>query len=284
MPEKPVCSICNGAEVVYVNDTDVETCRCLKARLVKQHLGPEIASAPTILQSPLLKVVEDAVVLDRTQENLFIKAPWVDVLPHLKWVFYAKGTRFRFRIITDEKIKTVFVGAESYMSRPKGKRDDVIPINSLNDLVGSDYDLVIIRLGFLGHKNVAAPGALKEALMIREVACRPTWIVEMPTNIFGYGCPTYSDDVADYIERHFEVLNLTRTDRPVPQPLPPELDEDVTGMEDPSEMPPLPISAAQAPRVHTPPSSVGDYIMDHLMGGDNRKKGGWKKKSGGGPV
>lgn len=280
MPEKPVCSICNGAEVVYVNDTDVDTCRCLKARLVKQHLGPEIASAPTILQSPLLQVTEDVVVQDRTQENLFIKAPWVDVLPHLKWVLYAKGTRFRFRIITDEKIKTVFVGAESYMSRPKGKRDDVIPINSLGDLVGSDYDLVIIRLGFLGHKNVAAPGAFKEALMIREVACKPTWIVETPTNIFGYGCPTYSEDVADYIERHFEVLNLTCTNRPAPVLLPPEYDDAVSGTEDPSEMAPLPTGVTQ-PRFHSPPSSVTDDIMSHMMGGGSKKKG-WKKSGGGG--
>jgi hypothetical protein len=284
--EKPPCPLCGGAEVIYVNDFDVDTCRCLKARLIKQHLGSEIASAPTILRSPVFVVKDDEVRVDRTKDNLFIKAPWQDVLPHLKWVFYCKGTRFRFRIVTDEKIRTVFVGNESYRARSKSTRDDVTTFNSLGDLVGSDFDLIIIRLGLLGHKNVAAPGALKEALMLREVACLPTWIVEQPNNPFGPGCHTYSEDVADYIERLFEVVNLTRKDRPAPVPRPPETDADeVTGNEDPAAME-SPVAAEPVEsHFETPPSAIDDDMMSQLVGSGGKKKysgSSWKKKSGGG--
>lgn len=286
-PDKPPCPLCNGAEVVYIDngDTDVEACRCLKARLLKQHLGPEIASAPTILGSPLLVVKNDEVVVDRTKENLFIKAAWPDLLPHLKWAFYCKGTRFTFRVITDEKIKTVFVGSESYTSRAKGKRDDMLTMNSLADLVGSDYALVIIRLGYLGHKNIAASGALKEALMLREVACLPTWIIEKPTQPF-YECHAYSDDTAAYIEQHFETVTLGQSTAPRRAPVRSEPIEDVSFTEDPSEMEPVVAERAPTPapvRVARAPEPTEDI---ELPGSNAKKQWGKKKRSNGdeGPV
>ena len=241
-PDKPLCPLCNGAEVIYIDngDSDVEPCRCLRARILKQYMGPEIASAPTILRSPLFVVDNDDVTLDRTRENLFIKTSWQTILPHLKWALYCKGIRFQFRVITDEKIRTVFVGNESYMARAKGKRDDVVTINSLSDLVGSDYKLVIIRLGYLGHKNIAAPGALKEALMLREVACLPTWIIEETDRPFPE-CHTYSNDVAMYIEQKYETVTLdaaphqARVEYEPSEPV-----EDISATEDPSEMAPPP--------------------------------------------
>lgn len=263
------CSICNDTGVTYVSDIDVAPCRCLKARLIKQHLGPEIALAKTILTSPLLTVQDDQIQIDRTDENLFLHAPWHDLLPHLKWALYCKGLQYRFRIVTDEKIRTVFVGAESYMARPKSQRDDVATMNSLADLVGAEFNLLIIRLGFLGHKNVAAPGALKEALMIRESACVPTWLVDSPSNPFAPGCFTYSDDVAAYIRQHFAVVTFEAT-ASAPEDFEPIEDVSINSA-DPSTM-------VVRPR----PSSPSTDDLDPLLTENSFKKRTYGKKPRGG--
>lgn len=279
-PVRPICPLCNGAEVIYLSDTEVDTCQCLRARLLRKHLGIEVASAVTRLQSPLLSVVDDAVRVDHTGKNLLIRATWPDFLSHLKWVLYCKGGGFRFRVTTDEKIRTVYVGAESYMARAKSRRDDLVTFNTLADLVGPDYSLVVIRLGQLGHKNVAAPGALKEALMLRESACLPTWVVETPELPFGLGCYSYSDDVASYIERHYTTFGLAQE---VESPATPvfEVIEDIALTMDPTEMR-APVQSAPVQSRFQPQVSTD---MDLPGSGCKRQRGSWKKKSGGaGPV
>lgn len=288
-PTKEPCPICADAGIVYVNEFDVASCSCQTAKIFKRHLGPEIASADTILNSPLFFVEEDEVKLDRSTENLLIKAPWRDLLSHLKWMLYCKGMRYRFRIVTDEKIRTVFVGNERYGARPKSTREDVQTYNSLGDLVGADFDLIIIQIGKLGYKNIAAPGALKEALMLRETACLPTWISETPDSPWGYGCQSYSDDVGDYIERHYEIVSLTPSARPAaPRHVVPEQDE-VSGTEDPNEMTPPAAAEPQEPvrsRFTTPAAALDE--LDGVVSGPDKwkpkKKKDWGKKSGGGPV
>lgn len=215
MPEeKRVCPTCGGVGYLYDEASYTRIpCNCKVAEYMTKHLGTEIAKAPTIYSSPLYEFGDksgDPPRVDRTRENLHIKCAWVDLLSHLKLCLWPKGIFFNFRIVTDEKIKTVFVGAESYAQRAKSKRDDLVTYNSLNDLLGKEWDFVIIRLGHLGHKNAAAPGAVKEALMIRDVALKPTWIIEEPNSPFGYGNFTWSEDLQDYIDRNFKGIELKR--------------------------------------------------------------------------
>jgi len=210
---KPICGRCKGTGTLPTgDDMTVQQCICAYSRALKAHLGAEIATAPVITQSPLFVAGPsgDAPKVDRTDENLFIEGYWRDILTHMKWALGCKGPFFRFRMVTDEKLKVVYLGAESYGSRAKGKRDEVTTFNSLADLVGADLDLLIIRLGFLGYKNQAMAGILKEALMIREFACKPTWIVEVPTSIFGPGHFSFSEEVGDYIAENYEIVNLTK--------------------------------------------------------------------------
>lgn len=249
LPEKTVCPLCNGEEATFLNEYDKVPCQCLLAKLWRKHLnaiGSGIASAETILKSPLFLVEDGEIAIDRSGDNLFISALWDDLLPHLKLALFCKGMGFRASVVTDEQVRTVYVGNESYMARAKGKRDDVTTYNSLGDLVGRDFDLVILRLGCLGHKNIAAPGALKEALMLRESACLPTWVVEgngegsfapVVRNEYGSfvsGCHSFSDDVFSYISRRFETLSLG-SERPTPKRRPEPLTY-VSGNEDPSTM------------------------------------------------
>jgi hypothetical protein len=84
--------------------------------------------------------------------------------------------------------------------------------NTLADIVGRDFDLVIIRLGHLGYKNVAMPGILKDALMLREVALKPTWLIDSPQSPFTMGHFAYSEDVYEYIKNRFEVVEVSHFD------------------------------------------------------------------------
>lgn len=204
---RPDCKICAGQGLIAVDDLNTRLCPCAYALAMVNHLGPEVAQAPNLTSSPLYvfaKTTGSPPEQDRTQENVFIRTGWLEFLPHLKFALFVKGLDFRFKIITDEKIRTVFVGNESYVARPRAEREDHETYNSLSDLV-SDPHLLVLRLGFLGHKNIAASGALKEALMLREISRKPTWLIEDPENTFGPGCFSYSDEVWSYITARFKV-------------------------------------------------------------------------------
>ena len=271
------------------DDSRVLQCICSYAKTLKAYLGPEIASADNITRSPLYALGEKggAPKIDRSTENLFLKAYWSDLLPHLKWTLACKGPMFRYRVVTDEKIKTVFLGNESYRGRAKDVRDDIVTYNSIGDLVGPDLDLVILRLGFLGYKNVAMPGILKEALMLRESAMKPTWIVEVPSSLFGYGHFSYNEDVGSYIERTFQVVNLVcaRSETGAPHGVAgaEDMEEEVgLGPHTPDHMPQQRIQPI--PRVQAPPEPempAASWGGSSYKSNSNSKFG---KKRGGGPV
>ena len=297
MPDpKPVCTLCQGVGVLPVegDDASVQQCICTYSRALKAHLGAEIAVAPLIKKSPLFMAggAGEPPKKDRTGENLFIKGYWKDLLPHLKWSLGCKGPDFRFRLLTDEKLKIIYLGAESYATKAKSRRDEVVTYNSLNDLVGPDIDLVIIRLGFLGYKNIAMPGILKEALMIREFACKPTWIIEVPTSIFGYGHFSYSEDVWDYISANYTTVDLVRPESASTQDTPHGIAIDPAVLVAESEDGSVGLGAREytpADMRHMPVPKKTQYVEDagDLPGeGANAryKPRHGKKPKGGGPV
>jgi hypothetical protein len=203
------CKYCGGTGHILIDDLHVRQCICAYAKDMKVHLGPVIASARSIEASPLYVSGGD----DLTKECIVIRGWWEDVRSHLKWVLFHKGLRFRYRLITDEKLVSVYLGKEAYAVRAKSRRDDVETYNGLVDLIGEEFPLVIIRLGCLGHANRAAPGILKEALMLRENIGRPTWLVETPDAVWGEGNPSYSLDVATYVLERFREVAIKGSDR-----------------------------------------------------------------------
>jgi len=213
--EKKVCSKCGGTGRIEVDDLTVRQCICAFARAMKEHLGAEIALAPSITSSPLFEMggVDKDPKTDLTSKNLFLKGAWEDLLPHLKCALVGKGLFFSFKVLTDERLKIVYVGDESYKARSKSKRDESPTFNSLTDILGPDVDLVILRIGKLGYPNKAMPGILKEALMLREAASKATWINETPDSFFGPGHFSYDENVAEYIEKRFAIMDLTNKNR-----------------------------------------------------------------------
>jgi hypothetical protein len=281
--ETILCEVCKGQGFIEVDDFTSMLCSCARNRLMRAHLGPEIASAKKIKSSPLFKrgPTPQEPIQDRTQENLFIRGPWQLLLAHFRYTLICKGLLFRFQIVTDQRIKTVFVGAEAAQSRTREERESSKKsYNSLADIV-CEHDLLILRLGFLGHKNQAMAGALKEALMLREVQHMPTWIVDMPGNEFVNGHRAFSEENSDYIFSHFAVLDFTNTEKPAthapiperqPAVEPPRFDEKDQPLEEDA-------------RPSVEPDDVAGIMGESATNKRKYKKFGGKfKKHSGGPV
>jgi hypothetical protein len=204
----PMVPECKGRGFIPVGGDTVKQCPNLYARQLKQHLGLEVSRVQHVTSSPFLKLGKpsEPPEVDLTDKNLFIKGcPWKNFLPHLKWVLGCKGLLFFFRVVTDERLKNIYVGNEDFRSRPKSTRNDVQTYNSMADIIGDDYHLVIIKLGYLGYKNVAAPGVLKEALSIREALHKPTWLLEDPSHSWNH---SYDPDVGHYVDVHFQEIDI----------------------------------------------------------------------------
>lgn len=257
-------------------------------------MGPEIGTAQPIDSTPLLVIgkVGGEVDEDLTTENLFIKSWWSDLTSHLFIVLATKlmneGLLYPYRIVTDREILDIRLGKQGYNAKSKSKRDEVLTFNSLSDFIGKEQRLVILRLGFLGYKNQAMAGFVKEALLCRQADALPTWIVEEPDSIFGPGHLSYNEDVGDYIASRYRIIDLTkpRSGLIIPRGVEGAQVRSTKGMavdgEDtvPSKVPmPEPRFVAPArPRIEMDDSCLG-------MNGGSKKKD-WNKKGnrGGGPV
>jgi hypothetical protein len=182
--------------------------------MMKSFLGLEIFTAKPIksyLYRPTKNEETGEIEGDRTEENLLIKGSWSVVCQHLHWALSGKrrfSEHFDYKIVTDEKILSVWLGSESYKQRASDVRDEVETFNNLADLMEAPH-LVLVRLGQLGYQNRAAAGALKQALGIREVSFKPTWLIEgrLP---FGDGHRSYNDELGEYIANLYDVVDLGR--------------------------------------------------------------------------
>lgn len=195
MSEQTLCPTCGRVPIegcdlqghipVGEEDGTNRPCPNILLKRIAKRIDPEFGHV-TGTRTPLLLLNPQGgePVADYTCQNIVITCPWRGLLPHLKYVLSSKlattNLNFRWLITTDERIRSVFVGSESYKARKHLEGEDSgNTVENVSDLVGS-YDLVIIRLGYLGYRNQAAAGALKEALLHRDSIHRFTWIVEDP--------------------------------------------------------------------------------------------------------
>lgn len=205
-PTEEICEQCHGSGWLLENK---RMCPNFFSKQIKRHLGPELAKVKGVLTSPLY---DRKAGVDLTGKNIRIQGcPWRNLLPHLRWALTCKGLTFSHRVYDDERIKNVFVGAEDFRARPASIRHSIPTFNSVDDLMSTSFDLVIIKLGYLGYKNQAAAGALKEALLFREKNDKPTWIVEEPNRDWTHSC---DGDVAFYIDDNFNTISIKPTADP----------------------------------------------------------------------
>lgn len=280
MTPPEVCPICKSPDGIIVTDEhgSVKQCVCKFRIKSRKRLPTEIATATPILKSPLLELGRPGeVIVDLSDQNLFIKAYWLDLAPHLLFVLTYKMLQnllYPFLITNDVKIRDVFVGSEAYGARSRKNRDDIPTYNSLSDLLGSDYELVVIRLGVIGYKNRALPGALKESLSIRNACGKATWIVEEPNSQFGPGHFDYSPEVADVINKQYRLIDLTNpndTREVVPRGVEGAPLEEDEGM----SLDPVPkVPVVMSPSVIQTTGTQVDMGM--LTGEGRKKKGGYR--------
>lgn len=223
MPPDLLCQLCGRQPVadclggsVRVDEVSARECPNLKVlrvdKLLQARLTPQLYEAPKITESPLYTpglIRGEPARINRTKQNLFIRGvTFGGLLPHLRLVFACLPVKYK--IVDDSRIRDVFVGGESYTSKAKSMRDQKESHNVIADLVGKEYDLVVICLGKLGYKNVAAAGVLREALMVRESLSKPTWLFEDsdPTVRWEH---SRDMDVEQYIEKRFTTIDLENT-------------------------------------------------------------------------
>lgn len=214
--EKEVCPLCGGDGRIVTSSLTAYLCQCKRLEKVRSFLGLEIRTAQIPAKSPLYEAAEDLrdePLVDRTVENLFIKSRWHILLGHLKFALAARYWRapFTFLMVTDERLFNVWIGHEK-----RKTRDESMQFDSLRDMV-LPVDLLIVRLGFFGHKNASAPGVLKTALMIRETELRPTWLVQSP-NPSHTETISWNEDVEAYVRDHFDVVDFLKGVPEAPAP------------------------------------------------------------------
>ena len=208
----PSCKECGGTGVRQKDDFTNVRCRCNVKIQIQNKLGPEIGSAP-LIEGGLYETGTSwpSPKRDRTRENLFLQGPWLTLLGHFRWAFTCKlietGLRFHWVIITDERIKNIYVGNEHFRAKTRDEGEREESHNGLPDIMGG-HDLVIVRLGFLGHKNRSAGGGLWEALMLREIERKPTWVVDHPDRPYNSEHLSYSPEASHYIQTYFQTVDL----------------------------------------------------------------------------
>ena len=215
------CSLCEGTPEkgcvngnVMVEEGKAQECPNITRKRFQQYLKarltPDLYQAPKIMESPLYvppKIKGEKAAINRTGENLFIRG--IDLagfLPHLRLVFVCLPG-LKYKVVDDSRLRDVFVGGESYANRPKTSREQRETNNVVSDLVGQEYDLVVIRLGVLAYKNQAAPAVLREALMVREGLGKPTWLFEDSDPTINWIC-SRDMDLETYVGKRFTDVYL----------------------------------------------------------------------------
>jgi len=189
--------------------------RKLKIANIRERLGI-LCKATSIKTSPLFtpSVKEGAPLVDLTTQNLFIRGVTKNGLhPHLKLALAGKmwtNPTYAYKIVEDHRLKDVYLGGESFRNRTPTQRERNETTNIISDIVGEAFDLVIIILGTLGYKNIAAPGILKEALMVRESLGKATWLFESKDPAMPWKFSKDSD-IELYVER-FRPIQLESDD------------------------------------------------------------------------
>lgn len=162
-----------------------ERCDCLLEVQFKQWVGGAIYNADER---------EESFLLDRLEDNLFIRASHQNFLSHWKHTLQQQEFTFFWRLVTDSKIRDIFVGNDE-------------KFHALSSLVHNP-ELLVIRMGVLSYKNVAMPGLILEALKIRQFEDKPTWVVNDPDNPFQKGHLAWSGELEYFLEQNFETVVL----------------------------------------------------------------------------
>jgi hypothetical protein len=182
-------------------------CPNIYVKAVYHHLDPQLRCCETVVK----KVTQLVKIAAQHRFLYFPSLPWNVLAAHAKdYVLrQPEPLRYTHRVTSDREIVGVRLG----------KRD------SLHDIVSDEMflevasfkdiddflrppQLVIVRLGDMGYKNVAAAGWVYEAINMRVLENKRTWVMVTPTHAYIPGHLAYCDDLSLLLERTFTAVNV----------------------------------------------------------------------------
>jgi hypothetical protein len=188
MSEAELCPHCGGDGRVYdEGDPIPRACVCKLRQMFRVRVGKEIFESEKLTGPARL----DAAC------NMTFCADWKAGLPHVRQGLlhaWRRNPEHRHTVTTDLRIvdESLSEGADG-----------------IESLVGPQHHLVIVRLGYLPSKNMAAADALLSALRHRvEIWRAPVWVTDTPDVMFVRGHFAWSESVKKFLEKNFVEVAL----------------------------------------------------------------------------
>lgn len=196
----PDCPLCEGKGYIPITEEDPEyqilverygeyaeaymstrRCECLEDQFFKKSVGRAIYNADVIEESQLDQYEE---------KNLFLQADRPDFLAHLRAFLKPRHEYLSWRMTSDLDLMDIWLG----------KNEDWPSVTSFL----KNPDLAIIQLGVVSYKNVALPGQIYEAIKIREMQSKPTWVINPHSLAFKEGSHfVWSPELEWYLEENY---------------------------------------------------------------------------------
>ena len=202
--EKEKCPHCGGRGYIRIEEDDPayeklkeqygnnawcyfteKRCICTKREKFKEKVGPDIYNAEKL---------EESLLWDKTNEDLFISSTWKNFRPHLRHVLARKKLNYFWEKTADTILRDIYMGNSEKWS-------------SLSSCVKRPK-LLIVQLNVLSYKNKAMSGIIQETLRIRENESLSTWILNPPHEPFQDGHLAWSASLESYLQNHFKKLSI----------------------------------------------------------------------------
>lgn len=197
-PGPPHCTMCNdyGRRDWYKIDpkTGLEAndgsdqCECSIKREIERKMRVILADAPrgqAPSRSPLFERDSGGRIispLSRHQPGLILRGDWDTIASHL-WVLFEDSMRrigtqaVTIRSLTDYEAFNIRMSLHSAQNMSKAEKESGAYINTIQDFVGVDHRLVLLRCGFYTTNNFS--GAVLNDVISTRIAIRKSlWIIE----------------------------------------------------------------------------------------------------------
>lgn len=183
-----LCTLCGGDGRTFDEGEPIpRACVCKLRQMFRARVGEEVFEAEKRTGATCL----------HAGRNMRFRAEWDGALPHVRqallsaWLQEAEHQQVvttDLRVV-DEGLSHGAAGIEA--------------------LIGAQYNLVIVRLGYVPGKNSAAADALLSALRYRvEVWRAPVWVTDTPSVPFVRGHFAWSETLKTFIEKNFVEVRL----------------------------------------------------------------------------
>lgn len=173
------CSICNNTRWVGTIEKPVR-CKCNIRYEVRRRLP--IALAPYLDDDYLQATLADGHLHEVRTENVLLTGSWDRIAPYIVNGLF---NQLKGLISTAERWPVVVLTDQELLDLTFEKDED--GSSRLKSVTAPECcELLILRLGFVGSKNLEAPNALAKALQYRQ-GVKATWVIIDPDVPFQEG-------------------------------------------------------------------------------------------------